>query len=151
MMTFQRTALDPQLHVRGATISTVAFGPCWCRAVPGDDGSFDVFRQRTVRSPLGRDVLVVTDRVPPSGVATVRRLLDSLADPLVITTKACPAANWYWDTSPSGWVEASDLVHVDTHVGACLTGHPEMLFTTLLGIGERAPTESYLTALTGAI
>lgn len=150
MMTFKRTALDTDSQTREATISTVAFGPCWCRTIPGADGSFDVFRQRTVRAAMARDVLILTDRVPPSGVATVRRLLDSLSDPLVVTTNACPATGWYWDTSPSGWVDASELVDVDRHIDACLTGHPEMLFATLLEIGEQAPTTE-LTALTGAI
>ena len=151
MMTFQRTALDQKAHPREATISTVAFGPCWCRAVPGEDGSFDVFRQRKVRSPLGRDVLIVTDRVPPSGVATVRRLADQLSDPLVLSTKACPTAGWYWDTSPSGWVDATKLVRVDRHVDACLTGQPELLLATLLEIGDSTVAGDHLAALSGAL
>ncbi len=150
MMTFQRTVLDQRPQPRDAIISTVAFGPCWCRAIPGADGSFDVFRQRTVQSPLGRDVLIVTDRVPPSGVATVRRLADRLTAPLVVSTNACPAARWYWDTSPSGWVDVTELVQVDRHVEACLTGHPEMLFTALLETGAATAGDS-LETMAGAI
>lgn len=134
MMTYPTTARDRQGPTPVSTFATFAFGPCWCRSVPGSDGSFDVFRQRSVKVPLERDILVVSDRVPPSGVAMVRRRFDSLDDPIVIAARACPSAEWYWERSPSDWVDPRELVRVDEEVDACITGQPEALFSALLAI-----------------
>lgn len=149
MMTYQTRTVDELTRAPAATVSTAAFGPCWCRAVPGSDGSFDVFRQRSVTASLGRDALVVSNRIPPTGVAIVRRLSDSLSDPIVIATKACPSAAWYWDASPSGWVELDEILDVDLSVDACLTGQPELLFSALLTVGDGLGRGRRLTALTG--
>lgn len=149
MMTYQASAVADRASALEATISTVAFGPCWCRSVPGSDGSFDVFRQRSVKAPLERNVLVVSNRVPPSGVPTVRRLHHGLNDPIVVATNACPTAGWYWDASPSGWIGLAELLEVDHEVDACLTGQPERLFGALLTIRDTLKAHR-LTALTEA-
>lgn len=151
MMTYPTTARDRQDHTPVSTLATFSFGPCWCRSVPGSDGSFDVFRQRSVRAPLERDALVVSDRVPPSGVAMLRRQFDSLDDPVVIAAKACPSADWYWDRSPSEWIDVTELLDLDHQVDACITGQPELIFAALLSVGRSATDASRLTALTEAI
>ena len=151
MMTYPTTARDRRNHTPVSTIATFSFGPCWCRSVPGSDGSFDVFRQRSVKAPLGRDVLVVSNRVPPSGVAMVRRQFESLDDPIVIAARACPSADWYWDRSPSEWVDVTELLDVDHAVDACITGQPELIFAVLLSVRDTAVDVSRLTALTEAI
>lgn len=100
-------------------------------------------------APLERDVLIATNRVPPSGVAMVRRLHEGLSDPVVLATIACPSAGWYWDTSPSGWVDLAELLHVDREIDACLTGQPELLFPALLTVGHGHAGVRRFTALTG--
>lgn len=151
MMTYPTTARDRHNHTPVSTLATFSFGPCWCRSVPGSDGSFDVFRQRSVKAPLERDTLVVSDRVPPTGVAMVRRQFDSLDNPIVIAAKSCPSADWYWETSPAEWIGVAELLDVDHEVDACLTGQPELIFAALLSVRNSAFDASHLTALTGAI
>lgn len=151
MMTYPTNVGGHQTHTPEATIATIAFGPCWCRSVPGNDGSFDVFRQRSVQAPLERNTLIVSNRVPSSGVAMVRRRFDSLSNPLVIATQACPSAEWYWERSPADWVEVGELVDIHHRLDACLTGQPELLFSALLAIGSEEADTARLTALTEAI
>lgn len=151
MMTYPTSSLDQRATAVGSRISTVTFGPCWCRSVPGSDGSFDVFRHRSVESPLGRDVLVVSNRIPPSGVATLRRLHATLNDPLVIVAGACLSAEWYWDNSPSTWVDASEYLEVDHRVEGCLTGQPEIVFGVLLRLALAGSADQPLTTLTEVI
>ena len=151
MMTYPTTARDRQAHTPVSTLATFSFGPCWCRSVPGSDGSFDVFRQRSVKAPLDHDILVVSDRVPPSGVAMVRRQFDSLDDPIVIAAKACPSAAWYWERSPSESVNVAELLDVDHEVDACITGQPELIFAAVLTVRRSGFDSSRLTALTEAI
>ena len=151
MMTYPTTARDRQNHAQVSTLTTFSFGPCWCRSVPGSDGSFDVFRQRSVKAPLEHDTLVVSDRVPPTGVAMVRRQFESLHDPIVIAAKACPSADWYWERSPSEWVDVAELLDVDHEVDACVTGQPELIFAALISVRNPAIDTSRLTALTEAI
>ena len=151
MMTYPTRGLDQHATAVGTRFTTMTFGPCWCRSVPGSDGSFDVFRHRSIDSPLGRDVLVVSDRVPPSGVSQLRRLHTGMNDPLVLATRACPSAEWYWDHSPTDWVDASEYLDIDHRVDGCLTGQPEILFATLLGLALDGSADQPIMTLTEVI
>ena len=151
MMTYPTKGLDQRSPAVAARISTMTFGPCWCRSVPGSDGSFDVFRHRSIDSPLGRDVLVVSDRIPPSGVSSLRRLHAAMNDPLVLVTRACPSAGWYWDNSPTEWVDASEYLDIDHRVDGCLTGQPEIFLASLLGLVLDGSADQPLMTLTEVI
>ena len=79
--------LEPAASSRGPSASTVAilqYGPCWCRGVPGETGSFDFIRQRRVDmdlGPLGSNLVIVSERVLAGSGSVVWAVFDSVPEP----------------------------------------------------------------------
>lgn len=133
--------------MRGQAASTVAllqYGPCWCRGVPGDTGSFDFIRQRRVDmdlGPLGANLVIVSERVLSGSGSVVRAVFDSVADPkIVIAAAVCPSARSFWDRAPVTWIPVAEVLPVDARVASCISGEPEALLGAVLsrlsGVGS---------------
>lgn len=137
----------PGREQSSATVATLQYGPCWCRGVPGDTGSFDFIRQRRVDmdlGPLGSNLVIVSERVLSGSGSVVRAVFDSVPDPkIVISAAVCPSARPFWDRAPVTWVPVDEVLSVDVRVGSCISGEPEALLGTVLsrlsGVQSIAP------------
>lgn len=113
-------------------------GPCWCRGLPGDSGSFDLMRFRSSHLELGEmriNLLIVSERVMVGSGPTCKQVYDSIPDPkVVISTGSCPAARRFWDDSLIGWTHVSELLPVYMSVDACIFGEPEALLEPVLSL-----------------
>lgn len=112
------------------------YGPCWCRSMPSDSGSFDYVRlHKTVLdlSSLEENLFIVSERVIDGSSSVFRQVCKSVPEPkLVISAGPCPFASRFWDELPSGWTSIDEILPVDIHVADCISGHPEMLMTAVL-------------------
>lgn len=119
-----------------ATVSVLHYGPCWCRGKPGDSGSFDLFRQRTVHldlGPLTTNVMIVSDRILSGAEAMCEQVYENLPQPaIVIATAPCPSARSFWDEAPLSWVPVRELLPVDVELDTCVSGEPESLLGAVL-------------------
>lgn len=119
-----------------ARIWLLQYGPCWCRTVPTDSGSFDYVRLRTTVADLGmldENLLIVSDRVVDGAARVYRRLHRDVPDPkLVVAAGPCPHADRFWDDLPNGWSPVDELFAVDIHVDECISGRPEALLAAVL-------------------
>lgn len=120
------------------TVSVLQYGPCWCRGRPGESGTFDLYRHRSVRmdlSPLSSHLLIVSDRVLNGAEATCLQVYAALPDPkCVISTAPCPAAGSFWNDAPPSWVPVGELIPVDASIEECLSGRPEALIGAVLSL-----------------
>ena len=128
---------EPATSIRGRSVSTVAllqYGPCWCRGVPGDTGSFDFIRHRKVDmdlGPLEANIVIVSERVLNGSI--VRAVFDSVPAPkIVVAAAVCPSARAFWDRAPITWVSVAELLPVDVMIDECISGQPEMLLGAML-------------------
>ncbi len=140
-----------------ATVAVLQYGPCWCRGKPGDTGTFDLFRQRSVRmdlGPLTANLLIVTDRVLSGAEKLCRQVYNALASPkIVIATPPCPSAGRFWDEAPLAWVPVRELLPVQADLDSCFSGAPESLLGAVLpmvGILEELPLGTAALQHTGA-
>ena len=112
-------------------ISSLQFGPCWCRGVPSDTGSFDFVRHRSTPAGLGpveKNLLIVSTRVVEGAQRILLQVYEEVPDPkLVIATATCPATGAFWDALPNGWTVVEDVIPVDLRVEECVSGNPEAL------------------------
>ena len=119
-----------------STVATLQYGPCWCRGVPGDTGSFDFIRHRRVEldlGPFGSNIMIVSDRVLSGSGTVVRDVFDSVPDPkIVIAAAVCPSARQFWERAPVTWSPVDEVLPVDATVDACISGEPEVLLGTVL-------------------
>ncbi|MFP3881437.1 MAG: hypothetical protein ACLFRT_00930 [Actinomycetota bacterium] len=113
------------------------YGPCWCRTPRTETSSFDYVRLRTKKADLGRleeNLLIVSERVIDGTAKVYRQVYDDVPDPkLVISAAACPTADRFWDGLPNGWVPVDEILPIDIHVDACISGEPESLAAAVLG------------------
>lgn len=121
---------------RTTAVAVLQYGPCWCRGMPGDAGTFDLFRQRTVEmnlGPLAANVMLVTERVFNGAEAMCRYVYESLDDPkIVVSTGPCPSASQFWDEAPLAWTPVEDVLPVDVRIDVCVSGRPESLLGAIL-------------------
>lgn len=119
-------------------VGVLQYGPCWCRGRPGESGSFDLYRHRSVRmdlSPLSCNLLIVSERVLNGAEATCHQVYSALPDPKrVISTGPCLEAGAFWDETPLSWVPVSELIPVDGAIEECVSGRPEMLVGAILSL-----------------
>lgn len=135
------------LHRSTRRIWRLQYGPCWCRGLPGESGSFDFVRTSSRETPLGtldRNVLILPDRVIDGSQPVFLQLHDRVPNPrLVVTTAACPAAALFWKELPVGWSPVNDLVSVDVHVAECVSGYPEALMAAVLNYAASHENSGY--------
>lgn len=126
----------PLKRQHSATVSVLQYGPCWCRGRPGDSGTFDLFRHRTVEmdlGPLTSNVMIVSERVLNGAEAMCRETYQSLPDPkIVIATAPCPSARTFWNEAPLAWMPVRDLLPVELSLDDCVSGRPESLLGAVL-------------------
>lgn len=126
----------PLNHRGSTTVSVLQYGPCWCRGKPGDSGTFDLFRHRTVDmdlGPLTTNVLIVSERVVNGAEAMCRETYEALPDPkIVIATPPCPSAGKFWDSAPLAWMPVRELLPIELNLNACISGQPEALLGAVL-------------------
>lgn len=128
-----------------STVALLQYGPCWCRGVPGETGSFDFVRHRKVEldlGPLGANIVIVSERLLSPTVAEV--VFRGVPSPkIVVAAAVCPAARGFWDRAPISWVPADEVLPVDVAIDACISGEPEALLGAMLSrLSDRAVTQS---------
>lgn len=119
------------------------YGPCWCRGVPPNAGSFDFVRFSTTTQDLGAfegNIVIFSDRVVDGSLPVFLQVLEQAPDPkLVVSTLSCPYAARFWEELPVGWTPIEEVLPIDLHIEECVTGNPEELLAGVLGhiLGDR--------------
>jgi len=137
--------LRPDLASRkpATRVWRLQYGPCWCRGVPPNAGSFDFVRFNTTTQDLGAfegNIVIFSDRVVDGALPVFLQVLEQAPDPkLVVSTLSCPYAARFWEELPVGWTPIEEVLSVDLHIEECVTGNPEELLAGVLGhiLGDR--------------
>lgn len=136
--------LSPAISRR---IWRLQYGPCWCRGMPGEEGSFDFVRSTTTQLGVGDldfNLLLLSDRVIDGSRPIFLQVDDLVPNPrLVVATSSCPAAQRFWDELPVAWSPVDEVVPVDHWVEECINGRPEALLVAVLAmIRQREASQS---------
>ncbi|MGD2042633.1 MAG: hypothetical protein PVJ28_03220 [Acidimicrobiia bacterium] len=117
-------------------ISSLQFGPCWCRGLPGEVDAFDFMRLRTTKAdlPIEENLLIVSARIVEGSQRMVLQVHDELPGPkLIIRGGLCTATSRFWDRLPGGWVATDEVLAVDIEIDECIAGRPEALLVSFMG------------------
>lgn len=120
---------------RSTRVSSLQFGPCWCRGLPGDVDAFDFMRLRTTTAhlPIDAHLLIVSARVVEGAQRMVTQVYEEMPDPkLVIRGGLCLATSRFWDRLPGGWVSTDEVLPVDIQIEDCIAGRPEALLISFM-------------------
>lgn len=124
-----------EIAAQSNRISSLQFGPCWCRGLPNEVDAFDFVRLRTTTAglPIEENLFIVSARVVEGAQRMVLQVYEEMPDPkLVIRGGVCLSTSRFWDRLPGGWVATDDVVPVDVQIDDCIAGRPEALLVSFM-------------------